>query len=206
MFSNIRQLIVAGLIVVGVGSSPAMAQQIAGGGPDVPPELVPADGNVLFANGYAVGTQNYMCLPAAGGGVAWKFFAPQATLYVTVLGLHPQLATHFLSANPDEDGLARPTWQHSIDSSKVWGKVYKIVTDPNYVEPGAIPWLLLEMAGKEPGPDGGSFMAQTTYIQRINTSGGVAPATGCSQAGNVGALALVPYTTDYYFYKARRPR
>ena len=206
MFSNIRQLIVAGLIVVGVGSSPAMAQQIAGGGPDVPPELVPPDGNVLFANGYAVGTQNYMCLPAAGGGVAWKFFAPQATLYVTVLGLHPQLATHFLSANPDEDGLTRPTWQHSIDSSKVWGKVYKIVTDPNYVEPGAIPWLLLEAAGHEIGPDGGSFLAQTAYIQRINTSGGVAPATGCSQPGNIGTLALVPYTTDYYFYKARRPR
>ena len=206
MFSNIRYLIVAGLIVAGGGSSPAMAQQVAVGEPDVPTDLVVPDGHVLFARGYAIGTQNYMCLPAASGGVAWKFFAPQATLYVTVLGLQAQLATHFLSANPEEDGLARPTWQHSIDSSKVWGKVYKISTDPNYVEPGAIPWLLLEKAGTETGPDGGSFMTQTAYIQRINTSGGVAPATGCSASGNIGALALVPYTTDYYFYKARRPR
>ena len=189
-----------------MGSSPALAQTIAAGEPDVPTDLVVPDGHVLFAKGYAIGTQNYMCLPATGGGVAWKFFAPQATLYVTVLGLQPQLATHFLSANPEEDGLARPTWQHSIDSSKVWGKVYKIVTDPNYVEPGAIPWLLLEVAGHETGPDGGSFLAQTAYIQRINTSGGVAPATGCSQPGNIGTLALVPYTTDYFFYKPRRPR
>ena len=206
MFSNVRQVILAGLIVAGVGSSPAMAQTIAAGEPDVPTDLVVPDGHVLFAKGYAVGTQNYMCLPTATGGVAWKFFAPQATLYITVGGLQPQLATHFLSANPEEDGLARPTWQHSIDSSKVWGKVYKIVTDSNYVEPGAIPWLLLEAAGHEIGPDGGSFLAQTAYIQRIHTSGGVAPATGCSQAGNIGTLALVPYSTDYYFYKARRPR
>ena len=117
----------------------------------MPSDLVVPAGHVLFAKGYAVGTQNYMCLPAAGGGVAWKFFAPEATFVVPVLGLHPQLATHFLSANPEEDGLARPTWQHSVDSSKVWGKVDKISTDPNYVEPGAIPWLLLEMAARKPG-------------------------------------------------------
>jgi len=203
MFSTVRQSIAAGLIVAGMSVSPAMAQTI--GEPDVPSDLVVPAGHVLFARGFAVGTQNYMCLPATGGGVAWKGFAPEATLFVPVLGLHPQLATHFLSANPDEDGLARPTWQHSIDSSKVWGKIYKISTDANYVEPGAIPWLLLEMAGKETGPDGGSFFTQTAYIQRINTSGGVAPATGCT-VSTLGALALVPYTTDYYFYKARRPR
>ena len=205
MLSSVRQVILAGLIVAAVGSSQAMAQTIAAGEPDVPTDLVVPEGHVLFAKGYAIGTQNYMCLPATGGGVAWKFFAPQATLYVTVLGFRSQLATHFLSANPEEDGLARPTWQHSIDTSKVWGKVYKISTDPNYVEPGAIPWLLLEAAGKEIGPDGGSFFTQTAYIQRINTSGGVAPATGCT-ASTIGALALVPYTTDYYFYKARRPK
>jgi hypothetical protein len=206
MFSSARQLITAGLIVAGASVSPALAQQTALSEPDVPTDLVVPAGHVLFATGHAVGTQNYMCLPAAGGGAAWKFFAPQATLYVTVPGFQPQLATHFLSANPEEDGLARPTWQHSIDSSKVWGKVYKIVTDANYVEPGAIPWLLLEAAGHETGPDGGSIFTQAAYIQRINTSGGVAPATGCSQPGNIGTLALVPYSTDYYFYKARRPR
>ena len=202
MFSSVRQSIAAGVIVAGMSVSPAMGQTI--GEPDVPSDLVVPAGHVLFAKGFAVGTQNYMCAPATGGGVAWKGFAPQATLYITVGSFQPQLATHFLSVNP-EDGIARPTWQHSIDSSKVWGKMYKTSTDPNYVEPGAIPWLLLEVAGKEDGPDGGSFFTQTAYIQRVNTSGGVAPATGCT-VSTLGALALVPYTTDYYFYKARRPR
>ena len=203
MFSSVRQLIAAGVIVAGMNMSPAIAQTI--GEPDVPSDLVVPAGHVLFAKGFAVGTQNYMCAPATGGGVAWKGFAPQATLYITVGSLQPQLATHFLSVNA-EDGIARPTWQHSVDSSKVWGKMYKMSTDPNYVEPGAIPWLLLEVVGKESGPDGGPFLAQAAYIQRINTSGGVAPApTGCT-VSTLGALALVPYTTDYYFYKARRPR
>src|SRR4029453_5310087 len=180
MLSSVRQLITAGLIVAGMSASPAMAQTI--GEPDVPTDLVVPVGHVLFAKGSAIGTQNYMCLPATGGGTAWKQFAPEATLFVPVLGLQPQLATHFLSANPDEDGLARPTWQHSIDSSRVWGKMYKISTDANYVEPGAIPWLLLEAAGQQAGPDGGTFFTQTAYIQRINTSGGVTPATGCTSA------------------------
>ena len=54
------------------------------------------------------------------------------------------------------------------------------------------------------GPTGGSRLAATTFIQRLNTSGGIAPATGCSQPSEIGALALVPYTTDYFFYQARR--
>jgi hypothetical protein len=47
------------------------------------------------------------------------------------------------------------------------------------------------------------MLTPTTFIQRLSTSEGVAPATGCSQSTNVGATALVPYTTDYFFYKAR---
>jgi len=38
------------------------------------------------------------------------------------------------------------------------------------------------------------------WVQRIRTVGGVAPATGCSQSTDVGALALVPYSTDYVFF------
>jgi hypothetical protein len=45
---------------------------------------------------------------------------------------------------------------------------------------------------------------ETTFVQRLNTSGGVAPApsTGCTQSTDVGKMALVPYTADYFFYKA----
>ena len=117
-------------------------------------------------------------------GVAWKFLGPQATLFLPVHGGHSQqqITTHFLSPNPEEGGTARATWQHSFDSSRVWAFADRISTDANYVAPGAIPWLRLVKVGTETGPDGGSILAQTTFIQRLNTSGGVAPATGCTQA------------------------
>jgi hypothetical protein len=46
--------------------------------------------------------------------------------------------------------------------------------------------------------EGPGIFANTTYIQRVNTSGGKAP----SEAGVfVGQVARVPYTADYYFYR-----
>jgi hypothetical protein len=113
--------------------------------------------------------------------------------------LRQQATTHFLSADPS--GTARPTWQHSIDSSRVWGRVLGSSTDANYVEAGAIPWLLLEVADTAAGPMGGGTLTRTTFIQRLNTSGGVAPSTGCSDPSHAGTVVLVPYSTDYFFYR-----
>jgi uncharacterized protein DUF3455 len=45
-------------------------------------------------------------------------------------------------------------------------------------------------------------LTRTTFIQRLNTSGGIAPSTGCTQPIDLGTKALVPYTADYFFYKA----
>jgi len=167
--------------------------------PDVPANLTIPEGNVAYLQTRAYGTQNYMCLPNATG-VAWKFVGPQATLYPPAVPL--QIATHFLSPNPEEQGTPRPTWQHSQDGSAVWGRVVQPSTDSNYVAPGAIPWLKLEAAGVADGPTGGALLARTTFIHRVNTQGGVAPATGCSDAAQIGTLALVPYSTDYFFYRA----
>jgi hypothetical protein len=77
-------------------------------------------------------------------------------------------------------------------------------SDPEFVEPGAIPWLLLKVVGADPGPTGGKRLTRTTFIQRLNTMGGVAPApsTRCTQSIDVGNKALVPYTADYIFYTA----
>jgi hypothetical protein len=175
--------------------------------PDVPGDLVVPEGNEPFLVGQATGTQNYICMPAATTtGVAWKFLGPQATLFLPVHGGHSQqqITTHFLSANPEQGGTARATWQHSFDSSRVWAVADRIYDEADYVAPGAIPWLRLAKVGTETGPDGGSILAQTTFIQRVNTSGGVAPAIGCTQASNIGVMVLVPYTTDYYFYREAR--
>jgi hypothetical protein len=42
---------------------------------------------------------------------------------------------------------------------------------------------------------------KTTVIHRVNTSGGVAPASECMLTGDVGKTKFVPYTADYVFYK-----
>jgi hypothetical protein len=209
MIGNFVRVITTCTIVLGLGSSAALAQPDVRFGHNPPP--VPANievpaGYSVFFNAHAIGTQNYVCLPAASG-VAWKFMAPQATLFHASHGeISQQLATHFLSANAAENGLPRPTWQHSLDSSRVWARALASSTDPNYVEAGAIPWLLLTVVGAEDGPDGGSFLTKAVFIQRLNTSGGAAPSTGCSQSTEIGALALVPYAADYIFYRAPRVR
>ena len=198
------RIIAASALVIGLGWSPASAQPTTSlDVPAVPRNLRVPPGNEAFLAGYALGTQNYICL-ATSTGAAWRFLGPQATLFLTSGG-NPtqQITTHFLSVNPSES-LARPTWQHSLDTSRVWGRVKASSSDPGYVERGAIDWLLVESAGVQLGPTGGNILAQTTFIHRLNTSGGVAPATGCSDVSQVGTVALVPYSTDYFFYRATR--
>ncbi len=179
---------------------------------DLKPPVTPANlqvpaGNVLFLKGEAAGTQNYVCVPGAGGP-AWRFIGPRATLFVRTPWIRGealfQVTTHFLSTNP-ADNTARPTWLSSFDSSSVWGKAIADSSDPAYVAAGAIPWLLVQAAGVQPGPMGGTALSQTTFIQRVKTAGGVAPASGCDEA-NYGRQVLVPYTTDYYFYRAAGQR
>lgn len=192
---------------IGVHTATVLAQAVPPPRIEVPP--VPASlqvppGHDVYLRAYAVGTQNYVCLPTASGA-AWRFLGPQATLYQVFKGeARQQIATHFLSADASEAHVARPTWQHSLDSSRVWGRLVAASADPAFVEAGAINWLLLDAAVAEPGHEGGYALADTTFIQRVNTAGGIAPSTGCSDAAHVGALALVPYTTDYFFYRAQK--
>lgn len=52
------------------------------------------------------------------------------------------------------------------------------------------------------GPSTGiGAMSDITYIQRMNTKGGVAPAMPCG-ASSLGAKTTVKYEADYLFYKA----
>ena len=60
----------------------------------------------------------------------------------------------------------------------------------------AIPWLLLQTASTE----GSGIFGAVTYIQRVNTKGGLTPT---APGRSVGAVAEVPYSAEYYFYRAR---
>lgn len=147
--------------------------------PELPPQCsevqVPAGHRLAFRT-YAVGVQVYRW-----NGTAWAFVAPIANLYATA-DFRGRIGYHY----------AGPTWEGLFGSSVVGRRVAGCSVDPT-----AIDWLRLEAASNE-GP---GLFGRVTQIQRINTAAGRAPAT---PGAFVGQEARVPYTTEYYFYRAER--
>ncbi len=140
--------------------------------PEVPTEIVVSSDNKVHFHGFGVGVQIY-----TWNGSSWGTAVPRATLF-------------------DEDGnividhFAGPTWQ-SNSGSKVAGALppAHVIVDTN-----AIPWLRLAALN----PQGPGILAETTFIQRVNTTGGLTP----SEPGAVvGQVAEIPYTADYFFYR-----
>jgi hypothetical protein len=203
MRSNVLKLELAAMALSAIGAitvslpTPALADNSVTL-PPMPDKLVVEAGNVPYLVGHAVGTQNYICLPA-GPGFAWTLFTPEATLFDDD---DKQIITHFFSVNPDpkDGGAIRATWL-SKDSSTIWAKAIQSSTDAPFVAKDAIPWVTLQVLHTEEGPTGGDKLFHATFVQRLSTAGGVAPATGCAQLADVGAKAFVPYTADYFFYK-----
>ncbi len=147
---------------------------------DVPAALAPAVGVDLAFAMDAQGVQRYACV-ASTTGYAWTFVAPAADLF-------DDRADHFAIHH-----FAGPTWL-ARDSSSVLGTKVAAAT----VDPTAIPWLLLSVASHG-GADG--RLTDITAIQRLATTGGNAPATGCD-ADHIGMQSDVLYTARYFFYRA----
>jgi hypothetical protein len=191
---------VSGLVVACMTTlpRPAHAQRVTP--PPAPANIQAPAGNEVFLVGHASGTQNYVCLPS-GSAFNWTLFTPQATLFDD----HDrQVATHFFGPNPDENGTVRAAWQYSADTSTVWGRPIASSTDASFVAPGAIPWLLLQLVGAKDGPTGGDKRTEATFVQRLNTVGGIAPSSGCALSTDVGSTAFIPYRADYFFYTDRK--
>jgi Protein of unknown function (DUF3455) len=188
-------------------SQPAHAGDVTP--PPVPDQIQVPEGAEPFLVGHARGTQNYVCVPS-GAGFAWTLFTPEATLF---RGSDKQIITHFFAPNPCEpntntrvvaNGTIRAAWQY-LDTSTVWAAADPAhtathATDPDFVKEGAVAWLLLTAVGAKDGPSGGDTLSETTFVQRLNTSGGLAPSTGCASLADVGKEAFMPYTADYFFY------
>ncbi|HBY63922.1 MAG TPA: hypothetical protein DEH78_29200 [Solibacterales bacterium] len=205
MFGMKRRSVSALMMSIAALAQAAAAQTATA--PSVPANLQVPSGNAPFVRGYAEGTQNYVCLPGEAG-LAWRFQGPQATVFLTLRWINgeirQQMMTHFLSPSVAEEGApARATWQSSLDTSAVWAKRIADSSDPAYVAPGAIPWFLLQVTGTKAGPAGGQLLTRTSYIQRVNTAGGVMPQGVCSE---VGVIRFVPYTAEYVFYEPVRQR
>jgi hypothetical protein len=153
--------------------------------------LLPPDGGALppvllhFAGS---GTQDYTCDATGDAGTtyAWTLTGPTATLadcHGNVVG------DHFAS----DGGAKFPEWMTTADQSFVVGEKENGGFQP---DPTAVAWLLLP----EFNTGGAGTISQTIWVQRLFTTGGVAPSTGCSAVNDVGMTTTVPYTADYYFY------
>jgi hypothetical protein len=209
-------VVLAALSVAGIASAQENNAELTFSllpSPTTSDTITPPVGNSAFLLGHAVGTQGYVCLPTGTGGASWTVNGrPEATLFTHIFGDAVQIITHFLSpvVNPNDVGPKPPrfgdaTWQSSFDSSRVWAQKQHSVpagSEASCPNGGAIDCLLLQVIGSDEGPTGGRLLTKTTFIQRLNTNGGSAPATGCSVASDVGKQALVPYRADYYFFRA----
>ena len=131
---------------------------------------------------HAVGVQKYVC--QADG--TWLFTDPVATLYKQNAG-EKAVGSHYLNV-----ATGRPIWEYQ-DGSKV--EAARKASAPGGA--GNIAALLLEALAKGIGEDG-DRLANTTWVQRLNTSGGIAPAGACTSGNRIA----VPYETDYVFWKA----
>ena len=212
MTDNLTQRLFATALVIACATT-AAAQNIAS--PPTDPLITPPQGNSAFLLGRAAGTQGYVCLPTATGA-SWTVNGarPEATLFTSFYGASVQIITHFLSPNtnpnefaPKPVAFANATWQSSFDSSKVWAQQVHAIpagSEASCPNTGAIACLLLQVIGAQHGATGGKALKPTTFIQRLNTNGGSAPADGCSTSTDVGKQTLVPYTADYYFFRSEK--
>lgn len=165
----------------GSGESDVASTSEALSSPPLPSSTlaVPAGNKVAFHYD-ATGVQIYTCTSTATG-YSWVFKAPEATLYAKHGGV---AGKHY----------AGPTWE-SIDGSTVVGSKLAAFT----ADPTAIPELLLQAVSHT----GDGRMTDVTYVQRLDTVGGLAPTAGCD-ATQVGVTARVDYTATYYFYVAKQ--
>jgi uncharacterized protein DUF3455 len=170
-----RKFIVSSLALCVVACASLQKPIATVNGPD---KLKPPANESLAMIVPAKGVQIYECREKKDqpGSYDWVFVAPEADLFDT-------------SGNKIGRHYAGPHWE-STDGSKIAGTVKESADAPQV---DAIPWLLL--VTKSVGSQG-SF-SKITSVQRVNTVGGAAPKTGCSQS-TVGTSARIPYTADYY--------
>src|SRR5271155_4435822 len=176
MRKHIRRSLIVTMLVAGcatLSSSEAAQQETQ----QVPQQLQPPAGEGLLLRVHAKGDQIYTC-KADAAQFTWVLKAPDAQLF-------------------DKDGkpfgkhFAGPSWEAN-DGSKIVGKAAANAPSP---DANSIPWLLVTVVSRS----GEGSLARVTSIQRLNTKGGKAPASGCDEAHTAQEIR-VPYSADYLFF------
>jgi len=138
-------------------------------------------GNSRVATFYAEGVQKYKSQVKAGSSPVryeWVFVAPQADLYDAN---NKKVGTHS----------GGPTWQLLGTADSIYGQAYSPAKSAPSPDGNSIDWLQLTLKKTPTG-----VFADVSYIQRIATKGGKAPAQLPAAAGET---VDVPYTAIYRF-------
>ena len=171
-----RRLTAVALVAIAMAANSFATDNRA---PQVPAEIRVEAGNLVHFHAYAAGYQVYVATETTTPGVLkWVLKAPDAVLFDNdgnVVGIH----------------YAGPTWETASGSFVKGARVNGVTVDSS-----AIPWLLLN-ATSSGGP---GVLNGTTFIQRVNTVGGLAPASAAG--AQIGDELRVAYTAEYYFFRA----
>ena len=167
-----RRLVLLALALAATGLTVTAVPSLAARPERIPKELRVPEGHRLVLSALGRGVQIYGCTEGA-----WTLREPAAA----ILRGDRTVALHY----------AGPTWQSVKDGSKVVVTGDRVVVEARHPERD-IPWLRLGTTGTGPG-----LFGQVTYIQRLETQGGVAPTGGCE----AGASAAVPYSATYNFWE-----
>jgi len=162
-------------LLTGFGAFAPAALATDNRAPEVPDTIAVDPDNKVHFHGFGVGFQIY-----TWNGSTWGAAVPRATLFDD-------------DGNIVADHFAGPTWRSNSGSEVVGAlpPLAAVIVDTN-----AIPWLRL--AAVEELTHGPGIFADTTFIQRVNTTAGKAPS---ANGTFVGQVARVPYTADYFFYR-----
>ncbi|HTD88465.1 MAG TPA: DUF3455 domain-containing protein [Candidatus Binatia bacterium] len=178
-FRRIHLLLVMAVAALGCARSVQANDNRA---PDVPPGLeTPGDTNKVHFHAYAVGVQIYSARHSSTSptGFEWNPASrPDAVLFDSDGDI---VGSHYVG----------PTWESNSGSYVKGARVNGVTLNAN-----DIPWLLLRAVSSS-GP---GVLNGTTYIQRVNTDGGIVPSTPPARGDDE---ASVPYTAEYYFYRAK---
>ena len=182
----IRLIVLLAVAGLALPSTPAARADDDNRAPELPSPLCDTiqveAGHKVSSHVYALGVQVYRW-----NGSAWDFVGPVANLYADA-GFRGQVGTHY--AGPA--GPTGPMWESNSGSTVEATRVPDTGCPPDAT---AIPWLKL----KSVETSGPGMFRDVTYIQRVNTTGGLKPTT---DGLFVGQEARVPYTAEYFFYRA----
>jgi hypothetical protein len=145
----------------------------------IPEQIKPPSGNSPVLTVHAKGDQIYQC-SLNDSVYSWQLQAPDARLFDEqgqVVGNH----------------YSGPIWEYKEGSRVVGQVINKIDIEPD----SSISWLLVKVIEHK----GKGLFSEVSFINRINTHGGLPPLSACD-SNHLGGEKRVPYTADYIFYQA----